>query len=205
MVRKKARKRKQIEWVHFGAAVMDTEISVDSSINSKLSDRRYRHSGVPIYDFKKYMSVRAVVIWDDDQVGEEVWFHFYPMDKGRQKLILDDLHLKNKRTGEYRYRTHKGEQVPVYGEPEPIGYLRKNGKTEKGKQRWDGHCEVSPEAMQDVMMILLSSKQAYLHVVGKPDRKMVHLIRASVSLGDPGDWEEFDKVQDQIKRQKLFL
>ena len=93
----------------------------------------------------------------------------------------------------------------VYGEPDSIGYLRKSGRTEQGKQRWYGQCEMSPEAMHDAMMILLSSKQAYLHIVGKPDRKMAHLIRASVSLGDPGDREEFDKVQDQIKGQKLFL
>ena len=61
-----------------------------------------------------------------------------------------------------------------------------------------------PESVQDAMMILLSSKQAYLHIEGKPDRKMAHLIRASVSLGDPGDWEEFSKVQEQLRGLNLF-
>ncbi len=33
MARKKRRKRKQIEWVHFGAAVVETEVSIESGIN----------------------------------------------------------------------------------------------------------------------------------------------------------------------------
>ena len=64
---------------------------------------------------------------------------------------------------------------------------------------------MSPEALRDTMVLLLSSKQTYLHAVGKPARRRVDLNRVSISLGDSGDWEEFDKVQDQIKGQKLFF
>jgi len=42
----------------------------------------------------KYLSVRAIVLWGEDQAGEEVWFHFYQMEEGREKLTLHDLHLK---------------------------------------------------------------------------------------------------------------
>ena len=122
------------------------------------------------------------------------------MEEGRTKLTLHDLHLKNKKTGQYRYRTNKGEKEPVYGDPDPIGYLQKSGKSEQGKQRWNGHSDMSPEALKDTMMLLLSSKQTYLHVVGKPARKRVDLIRVSISLGDSGDWEEFDKVQKDCDR-----
>jgi len=205
MARKKRSKRKQIEWVHFGAAVMEAEVSVETGINHEISDRKHRWSGAPIYKFKKYLSVRAVVLWGEDQAGEEVWFHFYPMEEGRTKLTLHDLHLTNKKTGEHRYETYKGEKEPVYGDPDPIGYLQKSGKTAQGKQRWTGNSDLSPEALKDTMMLLLSSKQTYPHVVGKPARKRVDLNRVSISLGDSGDWEEFDKVQDQIKGQKLFL
>jgi len=41
--------------------------------------------------------------------------------------------------------------------------------------------------------------------LGRQARRLVDLNRVSISLGDSGDWEEFDKVQDQIKGQKLFL
>ena len=205
MVRKKRRTRKQIEWVHFGAAVLETEVSVETGINYEVSDRKHRWSGAPIYKFRKYLSVRAVILWGEDQAGEEISFHFYPMEEGRTKLTLHDLHLKNKNTGQYRYQTHKGEKEPVYGDPDPIGYLQKSGKSEKGKQRWTGHSDMSPEALKDTMMLLLSSKQTYLHGVGKQARRRVDLNRVSISLGDSGDWEEFDKVQDQIRGQKLFL
>lgn len=127
------------------------------------------------------------------------------MEEGRTKLTLNDLHLKNEKTGQYRYRTYKGEKEPVYGDPDPIGYLQKRGKTEQGKQRWSGHSDMSPEALRDAMMLLLSSRQTYLHIVGKPAHRRVDLNSVSISLGDSGDWEEFDKVQDQIKEQKLFL
>ena len=72
MARKKRSKRKQIEWVHFGAAVMEAEVSVETGINHEISDRKHRWSGAPIYKFKKYLSVRAVVLWGEDQAGEEV-------------------------------------------------------------------------------------------------------------------------------------
>jgi len=205
MVRKKRHRRKQIEWIHFGAVVLETEISVESGINHEISDRKRRWSGAPIYKFNKYLSVRAVVLWGEDQAGEEVWFHFYPIKNSRTKLTLHDLHLKNKKTGQYRYRTYRSEKEPVYGDPDPIGYLRKSGKTEQGKQRWYGHSDMAPEALRDTMMLLLSSKQTYLHVVGKPARRRVDLNSVSISLGDSGDWEEFDKVRDQIAGQKLFL
>lgn len=126
------------------------------------------------------------------------------MEEGRTKLTLHDLHLKNKKTGQYRYRTNKGEKEPVYSQSDPIGYLQKCGKTEQGKHRWTGHSDLSPEALKDTMMLLLSPKQTYLHVVGKPARKRVDLNRVSISLGDSGDWEEFNKVQEQLRGLNLF-
>lgn len=205
MARKKSLKRKQAEWFHFGAAVMDTELSIETGINYEISDRKSRWSEAPIYRFDKYITVRAVVLWGEDQAGEEVNFNFYPMEEGRVKLALHDLHLKNQKTGEYRYETYRGEKESVFGEPEPIGYLQKNGKTERGKQRWYGHSDMSPEALKDTMMLLLSSKQTYLHILGKAAQRGVKLNRVSISLGDAGDREAFHKVQDQIKEQNFFI
>jgi hypothetical protein len=42
------------------------------------------------------------------------------------------------------------------------------------------------------------SKQTHLHVLDTRDGKEVRLIHASMSLGDPGDWEEFENLK-QIK------
>ena len=204
MARKKSRKREQIKWVNFGAAVTETEVSIEAGINYEISDRKSRRSEMPVYRFSKYLSVLAVVLWGEDQLGEEGSFSFYPIDEDKMKLKLHDLHLKNKKTDQYRHRKYRGEEDPVYSDPNPIGYLEKSGKTGQGKQRWTGSSNMSPEALRDTMMLLLSSKQTYLHIVGKPTHRRVDLSRVTISLGDCGDWEEFDKVQDQIKGQKLF-
>jgi len=45
---------------------------------------------------------------------------------------------------------------------------------------------------------------ASIRYFGKPACRRVDLNRVSISLGDSGDWEEFDKVQDQIKELNLF-
>lgn len=194
MRRKKKTKSRKPIWEHFGAAVTETEISIQSGINHEISDRRYRWGGALVYKFENYITIVARVIWPEEQVGEEVGFSFYQMDQEKVQLTLNDLHAKNKITGEYRYQKYRGESEPVYETPEPIGLLQKNRKNDMGKQCWFGHATVSPEAITNIMMVLLGHKQTYLHITGTRNGRDINLVRASVSLGDPGDWEEFEKL-----------
>ena len=95
MARKKTKSRKPI-WEHFGTAITETEISVQSGMNYEIKDRRYRFGDSPVYRFRKYISFHAVVIWPDEQVGEDVEFSIYTMSQDKADQTLSDLHLKNK-------------------------------------------------------------------------------------------------------------
>lgn len=181
----KMRKKKQQDYAFITIKVDDYSVSSVAGINFHLHGPLYPfgHEDEPIYSFETILHISGLCTDPQDRAGHRVDITLYGMpDAQRHTPKIKDLHERDE-YGSLKYRKKRNGEEPIYAPAPPLTYLDKI----RGEDRWTTYVFAAPQMVSDTLIILSSTKPAYISIHEiKEDRKR-RVIRLSVQTNDPAE------------------
>ena len=135
--------------------------SVDAAINYEARDKRYFYKNPSVHSFGTNIELEGVCTYPDDRAGENYSITIYGHERehGEFSKRLSDYQERDEKYN-LKYRTVRGNQVPVYDVPYDIGYYSRN----RGTKDWSGAAWVSPQTASDMLVLLSSVNPLYVSI-----------------------------------------
>ncbi|WP_306169359.1 hypothetical protein [Halomonas sp. MMSF_3323] len=169
MARAPRRKKAATEqFTLLGILVKRYEYRVEAGINTYLKLRPgMALTSDPLYTYCTVLDIEGNCIYPDERVGEH--FGVYLVGDAHAtdpQLTLTDIQERDA-SGVPRYRTYRGDRVPVYDRPKGIAPLVRGG----GARSWQAYLRVPPQIASDFLIVLKTEETPFLslqeHKVGR--------------------------------------
>ena len=181
----KRRKRKEPDYALIAIKVDDYSVRADAEINSSLlgSPRFFDNEEEPVHEFETKLEITGLCTDPEDRVGHRFEISMYgAADIDQRTPKIKDLRERNKE-GDYRYRTYRGREYPVYAPPPPVAYIDKV----RGENRWITWLWVPPRMVTDTLIILSGNKQTYISLHEIKEGRKRRAQNLTVQTTDPAD------------------
>lgn len=179
----KRRKSKEPDYAFITIKVNDYSIRADAGINASLlgSPLFFENGEKPIHEFETKLEISGLCTDPVDRAGHRFEISMYGAASIDQRTPkIKDLRERNK-DGDYRYRTYRGREYPVYAPPRPIAYINKD----RGKNRWITWLWVPPRMVTDSLIILSGSKPVYISLHEIKEGRKRRIQNLAVQTTDP--------------------
>jgi hypothetical protein len=170
MARSPRRKKKAAteQYTLLGILINRYEYRVEAGINTYLKMRPgMAVSSDPLYTYSTVLDIEGNCIYPDERAGE----HFSILVVGdahaaELQCTLADIQERDA-SGVPRYRTCRGDHVPVYERPKGITALFRRGRA----RSWGAYLPVPPRFASDCLIVLKTEATPFLslqeHKVGR--------------------------------------
>lgn len=180
----KRRKKKEPDCAFIAIKVDNYSVRIDAGINtSLLGTPRYIDENEPVHEFVTKLEITGRCTDPGDRAGHRFEISMYGAhDIDQRTPLIKDLHERDKE-GDYRYRTYRGREYPVYAHPPPVAYIDKV----RGENRWVTWLWVTPRMVTDSLIILSGDKPGYisLHEIREGRKRRVQNL--TVQTTDPAE------------------
>lgn len=179
----KRRNRKEPDYAFIAIKVDDYSVRADAGINSGLlgSPRLIDNEEEPVHDFATKLEISGICTDPADRAGHRFEISMYgTQDIDQRTPRIKDLQERDKE-GDYRYRTYRGREYPVYTPPPPVAYIDKV----RGENRWITWLWVPPRMVTDNLIILSGDKQAYISLHEIKEGRKRRIQNLAVQTTDP--------------------
>lgn len=151
------------EYTDLSIEVNGFEVSSEASLSPAL---RFGHMPFsqrddPALDFATTLQINGVCLSPEKRKDETYRLTVVgkEMHAGEHSLKLEDFQARDEK-GIPQYRSHRGEQVPIYDPPKGIGRLQK----ERGSKIWGLWLWVPPYLITDMLLQLTRVQPLYLSI-----------------------------------------
>lgn len=181
----KRRKKKEPDYAFIAIKVEDYSVRADAGINTSLlgSPRFIDDEEEPVHEFETKLEITGLCTDAEDRAGHRFDIHIYGApDINQRTPRIKDLRERNKE-GDYRYRTYRGRQYPVYAPPPPVAYIDKV----RGEDRWITWLWVPPHMITDSLILLNGNKQVYVSFHEIKEGRKRRIQNLAVQTTDPAE------------------
>lgn len=181
----KRRKKKEPDYTFIAIKVDDYSVRVDAGINSSLlgSSRLIDNEEESVHDFETKLEITGLCNDPVDRAGHRFEISMYGtagIDQRTPKI--KDLRERNK-DGDYRYRTYRGREYPVYAPPPPVAYIDKI----RDENRWVTWLWVAPRMVTDSLIVLSGDKQVYVSLHEIRENRQRRVQSFTIQTTDPAE------------------
>lgn len=162
MVKKRqSRSYKTDEHTTLHIEVSRFEVSADASLNFALQNTHspFDRPDDLAYQFAMTLNIDGVCIAPSGRAGE--LYHLIVIGKGVHanslSYTLEDFQARDE-NGAPKYRSYRGERIPVYDGPRGISRLSRG----RGAKKWEAWFWFQPQLVSDMLFLLTHMKPLYV-------------------------------------------
>lgn len=139
----------------------DFSAHVSASVNFEVNDPRHCYKDTKVYRFESYLDIKGACTYPEDRAGDTYDMTVYGAKPihGEFSMTLADCHVRDEK-GFMKYRTVRGEKIPIYDVPKGIGHLDRR----RGTQTWVGWTWAPSEIISNMLALLPHVRPLFLAI-----------------------------------------
>ena len=187
MMTKRRRKSATLEeHTLLGIEISDFKARSSAALNHDLRNSwpRFARDDDLVYEFGTSLEITGTSIYPSERANDtyELSVHGHELRRGDFSLKLKDCQLRDE-YGVPRYKSYRGQQLPVYESPPGLGMLDRR----RGTGIWYSWVYVMPGLVHDMLLLLMQSRPLYISLHERKTGRERWIQSVSVQTTNPAD------------------